>query len=73
MFVDVGANHGQSILSITLAIVARLGPDGYSQYDLKGAKTFVRTPDGFVSLALNGFFITEDKRADMSSRGAVFL
>ena len=53
------------------AIATHLRPHGYAQYELHGL-AFVATAGAAPSEALNSFFITPEKRAEMTKRGAAF-
>lgn len=54
------------------AIAPYLRRFGYSRYEFHATSRFVRVADAAASQALNSFFITDDKRAEMLGRGASF-
>jgi FkbM family methyltransferase len=53
------------------AIASCLRACGYSRYEFDGQHTFVRIDDAAPSGALNSFFVTEDRRAELIGRGAL--
>jgi FkbM family methyltransferase len=54
------------------AIAAHLGPHGYGHYELHGRGSFVATSATARTEALNSFFVTPDRQAEMTARGAAF-
>jgi FkbM family methyltransferase len=54
------------------AIAPHLRKLGYARYEFDGGAAFTRVADASSSQALNSFFVTDERRAELIERGALF-